>query len=89
MSSIKVTKNPTEQQLAEVHDWPIWDKEPSIFPWSYDENEICYFLEGDVTVTPEGCEPVQMGKGDLVTFPAGMRCTWEIRIAVKKHYNFY
>ncbi|MFP3875020.1 MAG: cupin domain-containing protein, partial [Thiohalophilus sp.] len=26
--------------------------------------------------------------GDLVTFPAGMSCTWEIREPVKKHYDF-
>ena len=29
-----------------------------------------------------------MGKGDLVTFPAGMSCTWEIRRPVRKHYRF-
>jgi uncharacterized cupin superfamily protein len=31
---------------------------------------------------------VRIGKGDLVTFPAGMSCTWEVRGAVKKHYRF-
>jgi hypothetical protein len=25
---------------------------------------------------------------DLVTFPAGMSCTWEIRTPVRKHYTF-
>lgn len=54
----------------------------------YDTQETCYFLEGDVIVTPNGGQPVQMGKGDLVTFPAGMSCTWEIRSDVKKHYIF-
>jgi len=39
-------------------------------------------------VTPEGGEPVEMGEGDLVTFPEGMSCTWEIRSAVSKHYDF-
>jgi hypothetical protein len=29
-----------------------------------------------------------MGSGDLVIFPKGMKCTWEIREDVKKHYNF-
>ncbi len=68
--------------------WPIWEKEASIFPWTYDASETCYFLEGDVVVIPEGGEPMQMGAGDLVTFPAGMRYTWEIRKAVRKHYRF-
>lgn len=63
-------------------------KEASKFPWTYNSQETCYFLEGDVIVTPNGGHPVQMGKGDLVTFPAGMSCTWEIRSDVKKHYCF-
>ena len=50
--------------------------------------ETCYFLEGDVVVTPDGGEPVEVGVGDLVTFPEGMSCTWEVRVAVRKHYKF-
>ncbi|HEY9661852.1 MAG TPA: cupin domain-containing protein, partial [Allocoleopsis sp.] len=60
----------------------------STFPWTYDEQETCYFLEGEVMVTPTGGQPVSMGKGDLVTFPAGMSCTWEILKDVRKHYCF-
>ena len=79
-----------EKRLEElgVSDWPIWTKEASEFPWSYDAQETCYFLEGDVIVTPDGEEPVNMGKGDLVTFPKGMSCTWNIGKDVKKHYQF-
>jgi len=79
-----------EGRLAElgVRRWPIWTKEPSSFPWTYDEPETCYFVEGDVIVTPDGGEPVRVAKGDLVTFPAGMSCTWEVRAAVRKHYRF-
>ena len=75
-------------QALEVRSWPVWTKEPSTFPWTYDEQEMCYFLEGDVVVTPDGGQPVAMGPGDLVTFPAGMRCTWEVRGVVRKHYRF-
>ncbi len=39
-------------------------------------------------VTPEGGETVRVARGDLVTFPAGMSCTWEIRSPVRKHYTF-
>lgn len=87
---ITVEHLPPEQTLETlgVMNWPVWTKEISEFPWSYDESETCYFLEGDVIVTPVGGEPVQIGKGDLVTFASGLSCTWNIRQAVRKHYNF-
>lgn len=87
---IKVEHNPSEERLKEmqVKSWPIWTKEESEFPWTYDTTEICYLLEGDVVVTPDNGEPVEIKKGDLVTFPAGMSCTWKIRSAVRKHYSF-
>ncbi|RMG08148.1 MAG: DUF861 domain-containing protein [Cyanobacteria bacterium J055] len=75
---IKIERQPSPERLDElgISSWPIWTKEVSEFPWTYDMAETCYFLEGDVVVTPEGGQPVEMGKGDLVTFPAGMSCTW-------------
>ena len=90
MSEIKIERSPSKRQLDEigVSGWPIWTKEVSEFPWTYDEQETCYFLEGDVVVTPVGGEPVEMGKGDMVTFPKGMSCTWKISKDVKKHYQF-
>jgi len=90
MSKIDVSNNPTEDQLSAlgVYNWPIWEKEVSSFPWTYDDTEICLFLEGEVVVTPDGGDPVKMGKGDLVTFPVGMSCHWDIKQDVKKHYRF-
>lgn len=90
MSEILVEHNPSSQRLAElgVSEWGIWEKEISEFPWRYDATETCYFLTGEVSVTPDGGEAVPMGKGDLVTFPKGMSCRWDIRQAVKKHFRF-
>ena len=90
MKRIAVEKNPSDARLrAEgVSSWPIWTKEISVFPWTYDEDETCLFLEGDVIVTPAGGTPVRVGKGDLVTFPAGMSCTWDVKAPVRKHYRF-
>jgi hypothetical protein len=87
---IKIERQADQAKLNElgVFTWPAWSKGVSEFPWTYDEAETCYFLEGDVVVTPAGGEAVQVGKGDLVTFPAGMSCTWDIRATVKKHYQF-
>ena len=87
---IEVEHRPASERLETlgVFDWPVWEKEASGFPWHYDETEVCYILEGQVTVTPDGGEPVTVGEGDLVTFPAGMDCTWEIHRDIRKHYRF-
>ena len=71
-----------------VHSWPIWEKEPSAFDWHYDDKETCYLLKGDVTVTTKDGKSVKFGEGDLVTFPKGLDCVWDIKKAVRKHYNF-
>lgn len=88
--AIQIEHQPSPERLEEldVYNWPIWVKEMSEFPWTYEETETCYLLAGDVIVIPDGGEPVQFGKGDLVTFPAGMSCTWKILAAVRKHYQF-
>jgi len=90
MAEIHIESTPDEERLREVgvFDWPIWSKEVSEFPWYYEQEETCYFLEGEVIVTPEDGEPVRMGAGDLVVFPKGMTCTWRIEKPVKKHYRF-
>ncbi|MGE5656412.1 MAG: cupin domain-containing protein [Actinomycetota bacterium] len=88
--TIQIERQPSQKQLEQlgVFSWPIWSKEVSEFPWVYEEEETCYLLAGDVIVTPDGGEPIQFGKGDLVTFPAGMSCTWKIVKDVRKHYCF-
>lgn len=90
MSTIQIEREPTPERLEAlgVFTWPVWTCEASTFPWTYEGTETCYFLEGDVTVTPEDGDPVRVGKGDLVTFPDGMSCTWEVRAPVRKHYVF-
>jgi uncharacterized cupin superfamily protein len=85
---VKVRKLPKEELSDKgVFSWPIWEKEVSQFDWHYDSCEHCYFLEGEVRVdTADGS--VDLGKGDFVIFPKGLSCTWKIKKAVKKHYQF-
>ncbi|MFH1440510.1 MAG: cupin domain-containing protein [Candidatus Omnitrophota bacterium] len=71
-----------------VKGWPIWTKEVSRFPWSYDSVEECLILEGQVTVETKDGQKVKFGKGDFVTFPKGLSCTWIVEKPVRKHYNF-
>lgn len=84
---IKIEK-PTERDIASMTSCPVWTKEQSVFDWEYDSSETCYLLEGEVRVTTADGDAVEFGAGDLVTFPAGLRCQWEVRKPVRKHYRF-
>lgn len=90
MNGINIEKHvsPMKLEILGVYNWPTWEKENSEFPWSYDQEETCYILRGKATVTPEGGEPIEIGRGDFVTFPAGMSCTWKITKPIEKHYSF-
>ena len=88
--SISVASPCPESTVEElgIKNWPILTAEESSFDWSYEDKETCLLLEGEVTVTPEGGKPVKLGAGDLVIFPAGMNCRWEVHQAVRKHFQF-
>ncbi|KAK2640549.1 hypothetical protein Ddye_028344 [Dipteronia dyeriana] len=88
---IKIQRNPPESTLSQlgVRKWPKWGCPPSKFPWTYDAKETCFLLEGKATVYPDGAnEGVEIGAADLVVFPKGMSCTWDVSVGVDKHYNF-
>lgn len=89
MSHIVVEHNPEQSRLQAlgVAQWPTWEKEVSTFPWTFPEQEMAWILEGECVITPEGGTPVTFGKGDLVTFPAGMKASWEVRKPLRKHYH--
>ncbi|EIC23545.1 cupin domain-containing protein [Thiorhodovibrio frisius] len=80
--------SPAKLEVLGVEQWPIWRKEPSTFDWHYDQPETCYIIRGRFKVTPAGGEPQAFSRGDFITFPAGMSCTWEITEAVEKYYDF-
>jgi uncharacterized cupin superfamily protein len=87
----KITKekpHPEKLKALKVDTWSPWECEPSTFDWSYDTDETAYVLEGQVTVTcPDGQE-VEIGPGDLVRFPQGLSCTWEVKQKISKLYRF-
>ena len=89
MSKVKI-EQPQQGRLNQigVFSWPIWEKEVSCFDWHYDQTEVCYLLEGRVVVKTKDGESIEFGAGDLVTFPQGLSCTWDIKEPVRKHYNF-
>ncbi|HAF01390.1 MAG TPA: cupin [Methylophilaceae bacterium] len=87
--NIVVEKQPAQSKLDSlgVSKWPTWKKEVSTFPWTFLEQEVAYILEGECVITPEGGAPVNFGKGDLVTFPAGLKTVWEVKLPLHKHYK--
>jgi len=89
MNEVKIEK-PKKEQLSQmgVFSWPIWEKEVSCFDWYYDQPEVCYLLKGRVVVKTRQGQTIEFGAGDLVTFPKGLSCVWDIKEPVRKHYNF-
>ncbi|OIQ96872.1 cupin domain protein [mine drainage metagenome] len=89
VSKITVEKNPAQTRLDTlgVSKWATWEKEVSVFPWTFPEQEIAYILEGECVITPVGGTAVTFGKGDLVTFPAGLTAKWEVKKPLHKHYQ--
>ena len=88
MSEIKV-KKPSSDELEQldVDSWSPWSCEPSSFDWEYSSQETAYVLEGKVRVTSDS-GTVEFGKGDLVTFPKGMKCKWDVIETIRKVYRF-
>ena len=95
MSEIEVEKISPEQiqqlgipdSLRSSGHWNVWECEPSVFDWQYSDTEVAYLFEGKVKVKTSSGE-VEIEKGDLVTFPKGLKCTWEVKETIKKVYKF-
>jgi uncharacterized cupin superfamily protein len=82
-------RKPTEAETKQCKSWPIWTCEKSTFDWDYTQTETCLILQGKVTVKDRpGSGAVSFGPGDLVIFPVGLKCIWQVIEPVKKHYNF-
>lgn len=84
-----IVKKLTNEEINSrgIQNWPIWEKEVSKFPWQYDSDEECLILEGEVIVeTDQGKFTIK--PGDFVVFKKGLKCVWDIRKPIRKHYNF-
>ena len=89
MTQMSVKKiSDVEKKSIGIDTWPTWSNEMSTIPWSYSDKETAYILEGDVAVTSNNGESISFGPGDLVTFEAGLDCTWDVKSPLLKHYQF-
>ncbi|ONK63895.1 uncharacterized protein A4U43_C07F20030 [Asparagus officinalis] len=89
--TIIVERNPSESRLFElrIKSWPKWSCPPGKFSFKFDAKETCYLLKGKVKVYTKGSsECIEFGAGDLVIFPKGLGCTWDVSASIDKHYKF-
>lgn len=88
--SISVVRQASAAEVSRLgcKSWPTWSCGVSHFPWTYGEQETSLLIEGAVTVTPDGGEPVALLAGDMATFPAGLSCVWYVTQPLRKHYSF-
>jgi uncharacterized cupin superfamily protein len=70
-----------------IRKWPIWEKEISRFDWQYEGDEECLILKGEVNVETKD-ETYVIKAGDFVTFKKGLKCIWDVKSPIRKHYNF-
>jgi len=84
-----IIKKLSDSEIADrkIKSWPIWTKEISRFDWFYDSDEECLILEGEFTVHTDAGDFI-IKPGDFVTFKKGLKCTWEVKKPIRKHYNF-
>jgi len=88
MSKVIIEKLSEEDiQKRDIRSWPIWTKEVSVFDWYYDSEEECLILEGEIIIEAPD-EVFNINAGDFVTFKKGLKCVWNIKKPVRKHYNF-
>ena len=94
MSVIKIHRpSAEERQRLDIPEtprangpWSVWECEPKSFDWNYAEWEIAYIYEGKVLIKTEGGE-VEITAGDMVTFPKGLSCRWEVLQKIRKVYK--
>jgi uncharacterized cupin superfamily protein len=73
-----------------VHEGDVWIGLTRILaidgplPWTPEQRETIHVLEGSVRIEFEGGPPVELGPGDLASFPAGLAMTWHVSTPFKE-----
>ena len=65
-----------------------WEATPGTYHATYTEYEFVHFIEGKLTITPDGGAPVVLGPGDAFVVESGFTGTWKIDETVRKHFDF-
>lgn len=88
MDRIQITR-PSQEELARlgIDSWPSWECEPSDFDWQYPDRETAYVFKGRAAVIAEDGQQAELGPGDLVVFPKGLKCRWKVTEQIEKVYR--
>jgi uncharacterized cupin superfamily protein len=57
-------------------------------PWTPDRRETIHVLEGSVRIEFGDRLPLEIGPGDIVSFPAGLAMTWYVETPFKELWFF-
>jgi uncharacterized cupin superfamily protein len=52
--------------------------------WTPDQRETVHVIEGSVRIEFEGGPPLELGPGDIASFPAGVPMTWHVSTPFKE-----
>jgi uncharacterized cupin superfamily protein len=63
-----------------------WEATPGSWHVTSTLYEFVHLIEGRITITEDGGEPVTMGPGDAFVVQAGFRGVWRIEEPVRKHF---
>ena len=66
----------------------IWECTPGVFDYVHTDETGCV-VDGRVTVTPEGGEPMELRPGDVFFFSEGSRTRWEVHETVRKAFHLH
>ena len=56
--------------------------------WTPESRETALVLEGSVRIVCEGRPDLELGPGDIVSFPPGLRMTWHVTTPFKELWMF-
>ena len=63
-----------------------WEATVGSYHATYAAHEFVHLIEGRITITEDGGEPVTVGPGDAFAVEAGFKGVWRIEQPVRKHF---
>jgi uncharacterized protein len=64
----------------------VWECSPGVWKRAVMSAELCHFIAGHCTFTPDGAEPIEIKPGDAVFFPSHSHGIWDVKETIRKRY---